>query len=668
MAPELLFSAPAAGEDAASASAPAPADPKLPAVSTSGSSDANATPEHPDASPASTPVVPDQEDTPAKPEGTEEPVAAGPHAASGAGDPVAADPETVFGPVEDEGEDGIPDWALSPAQRAKREKAREAAKPRPPALVEHGPVEWFQAWRDITPADLAAVLARQNVKQLADGVLLEYLAAVEKVTASWQAARVRGLDEFASRRTEPGSLLMGPEGHDRGTVRELAAHLHQSQKTLHTDLADAVQLCAHFPATLEAMDEGRVDLGRATAIVRGSRDLPAAVLPEYEALVLPGAEHVVRETVQDRARAARHRLHPQTLDERHTTAMEHRGVWFRPQDDGMAELTVQTGADTAMSVYNLVQEHAKHLKTLDGETRTLAQLRADVFTDLCLQPRVPAPVGSGAAAANGGIQLPGSEGSGNAPFGGSGLGALGDAAGAAFGPAASDAGSGPFNGQGAAFGLTADTATAGQDGGSATGNGMAAGRGAGAVSEVWGGGNVKAFVAVTIPLATAAGGDEPGELAGYGPIPPDMARRIAGLAKSWLPVITDEHNQAVIVAREMRHPPEWLKREIRLRDQTCRGLGCRTHWKHCELDHTLAWEHGGKTELDNLALRCKPDHLAKHNDDWHITQEPHGVIRHQTRTGQTYTSYPDGSWINNGLQPPPPPPPDPYNDTTPPPF
>ena len=525
-------------------------------------------------------------------------------------------------------------------------------------------MEWFQAWRDITPSDLAIVLARQDVTELSDGVLLEYLAAVEKVSASWHAARVRGLDEFASRRTEPGSPFMGPEGHDRGTVRELAAHLHQSRKTLVPELADAVQLCAHFPATLEAMDAGRVDLGRATAIVRASRDLPANLLGEYEALVLPGAGHVVRETVQDRARAARARLHPQTLQDRHARAMEHRGVWFRPQEDGMAELCIHTGADTAMAVYSLVQEHAKHLKTLDGETRTLAQLRADVFTDLCLQPPTT-PAGAGDS----------SHGEGS-------LGALGDAAGAAFGPAA-DAPSGPFNGPGAAFGLTAGTTKdgAGQGGlfnplntagtaaaeqdGASTGSGMAAGRG---VGEVWGGGNVKAFVAVTIPLATAAGGDEPGELAGYGPIPPDMARRLAALAKSWLPVITDEHNKAVIVAREMRHPPEWLKRQIRLRDGTCRGLGCRTHWKHCELDHTLAWEHGGKTELDNLALRCKPDHLAKHNDDWHTTQQPHGVIRHQTRTGQTYTSYPDGSWINHGLQPPPPPPPDPFNDTTPPPF
>ncbi|WP_336714167.1 HNH endonuclease signature motif containing protein, partial [Arthrobacter sp. USHLN218] len=571
--------------------------------------------------------------------------------------------------------DGVPDWALSPAQRAKREQAREAAKPKPPALVEHGPVEWFQAWRDITPADLAAVLARQDPAGLADGVLLEYLAAVEKVTASWHAQRVRGLGEFASRRTEPGSPLMGAEGHDRGTVRELAAHLHQSQKSLVPELADAVQLCAHFPGTVAALGEGRVDLGRATAIVRGSRDLPAAVLGEFEQAVLPGAEHVVRETVQDRARAARHRLHPQTLQERHARAMEHRGLWFRPQEDGMAELCVQTGADTAMSVYNLVQEHAKHLKTVDGETRTLAQLRADVFTDLCLQP--PAAAATAAADAAGSAFGP-AAGAAFGPAAGSAINGVSQAFGPALAGAAAVGQGGLFGppadgaaaaGQGGLFGPPADGAAAAGQGGlfgpPADGAAEAAGRG---VHEMWGGGNVKAFVAVTVPLATAAGGDEPGELAGYGPIPPGMARRLAGLAKSWLPVITDEHDQAVIVAREMRHPPEWLKREVRLRDETCRGLGCRTRWKHCELDHTQAWEHGGKTELDNLVLRCKPDHLAKHNDGWHTTQHPHGVIRHQTRTGQTYTSYPDGSWISHGITPPPPPPPDPFNDTTPPPF
>jgi hypothetical protein len=207
-----------------------------------------------------------------------------PLAASGPAEPVSGDPLTPSGPVpvEDEAGDGeeVPDWALSPRRRAERERAREAARPKPPALVEHGPMEWHQAWRDIAPPDLVVVLARQHLSELSDGVLLEYLAAVEKATAWLQSLRVLGLGEFAGRRTEPGSPLMGAEGYEQGTVKELSAHLHQSRGTLAPQLADAVQLCGHFPATVAAMGEGRVDLGRASAIVRGSRDLPAAVLPE----------------------------------------------------------------------------------------------------------------------------------------------------------------------------------------------------------------------------------------------------------------------------------------------------------------------------------------------------------------------------------------------------
>ncbi|EMY32786.1 HNH endonuclease, partial [Arthrobacter crystallopoietes BAB-32] len=457
-----------------------------------------------------------------------------------------SDPQSAARPVAKRASvvDQLPDWALSPAQRAKREKAREAARaaaePKRPALVEHGPVEWQDAWQQIEPRDLMLILPRVDRAALDDNGVLAYLGAVEKVGAYVASLRIQGLGEFAARRTKAGCPTMGPEGYAKGTAGEIGAYLHQSTRSLAPQLAEANHMCRYFPNTVAAMQEGRIDLGRASAIVSGSGNLPVALLPEFEAAVLPGAENVTRETVQGRARQARHRLHPQTLDERHTQAMEHRGVWFTPQQDGMAELSIHAGADTCLVIYNLVQEWAKHLKTRDGETRTLAQLRADAFADLCLQSHT-----NGAAAQD-------------TAGGGAGQEAL-------FGPGTN-------------------------------GRPAAPGRG-GLTGEVWGGGNVKAFVSVTIPLATAAGGDEPGELDGYGKIPADMARRLAELAKTWLPVITDEHDKAVMVAREMRHPPEWLKREVRLRDVTCRGLGCQTPAHECDLDHTLAWEHGGKTEL-----------------------------------------------------------------------
>ncbi|WP_346764124.1 HNH endonuclease signature motif containing protein [Arthrobacter crystallopoietes] len=191
-----------------------------------------------------------------------------------------------------------------------------------------------------------------------------------------------------------------------------------------------------------------------------------------------------------------------------------------------------------------------------------------------------------------------------------------------------------------------------------TATGTCAGTGTGA------GAGITASVAVTLSLETAAGlSEEPGELAGYGPIPPDMARNLAGLAKSWLLVLTDEYRTAVAAAKDLRHPPEWLKRLVRLRDGHCSGPGCRVEARFCEVDHTIAWEDGGKTVLGNLKALCKPEHIAKHADGWTVTQYPDGSTTWKSRTGHEWTSTPENSW---SIRPPTePPPPDLY---TPPPF
>jgi hypothetical protein len=464
------------------------------------------------------------------------------------------------------------------------------------------PVDWRDVWEQVAPARLAGLLAAVDVSSLSDADTLDYLAATGRMTAWGQSLKVRALARFAQHRTEDGTGSIGPEGYSRFAAGEIAPHIHQSRGSVSKELADAVQLWNWLPGTVAAMESGTIDLPRAAAIAHGARGLPDDLLPVYEDTVLPGAGNILKESLQARIRRIRSELHPESLTVRHEKEMEGRGVSFFPQQDGMAELYIRTSADKALLIYNLLQEHAKSLKTAD-ETRTLGQLRADVLADLLLKTpehayQAASPPGSGATVHDG---VCGS-----------------------------------------------------------------CGRRQGRIAA---GGNITASVAVTIPLATAAGiGTEPGHLAGYGPIPPEMARGIAALAKTWLPVLVDEDGEAVAVAKEMRHPPEWLKRMVRLRDESCRGPGCIVHSRHCDLDHTIAWEAGGKTELANLAPYCKPDHVAKHEGGWHTTQEEKGVLRHQGRSGHAYLSYPDGTWIRLGVQPPPEPPPDPFADTTPPPF
>ncbi|MFT4471990.1 endonuclease, partial [Arthrobacter sulfonylureivorans] len=120
------------------------------------------------------------------------------------------------------------------------------------------------------------------------------------------------------------------------------------------------------------------------AIARKGADLPPETLAEYENTVLPGAGTITLESVHARTRTARDQLHPVPLETRHQAALERRTVQYLPQDDGMAELFIRTSADKALLAYNLMQAHARKLQTAE-ETRTLGQLRADVFTDMLLR-------------------------------------------------------------------------------------------------------------------------------------------------------------------------------------------------------------------------------------------------------------------------------------------
>jgi hypothetical protein len=151
--------------------------------------------------------------------------------------------------------------------------------------------------------------------------------------------------------------------------------------------------------------------------------------------------------------------------------------------------------------------------------------------------------------------------------------------------------------------------------------------------------------AVTLSLETAAGLDnEPGDLAGYGPITADQARNLAALARSWLPVLTDGHGRAVAAARTLRIPPAWLQRLVRLRDRHCRFPGCRRAAAQCEIDHIIAWEDCGETTLENLQCLCKAHHRAKHHGGWKTRPGPEGCIYWTSHTGHRYDTEPDDRW------------------------
>ncbi|THJ66218.1 DUF222 domain-containing protein [Arthrobacter echini] len=149
---------------------------------------------------------------------------------------------------------------------------------------------------------------------------------------------------------------------------------------------------------------------------------------------------------------------------------------------------------------------------------------------------------------------------------------------------------------------------------------------------------VRAHINVTVPVLTLlAVDDAPADLEGYGPIPADIARRLAAHAPSFTRLLTHPETGAVLsVGRSSYAVPADLKKWLRVRDRTCRHPGCSVPASRCELDHTRPWSQGGPTSHDNLAHLCRKHHMLKSEGIWHYEQEDGGVLTATSPAGAVY--------------------------------
>jgi Domain of unknown function (DUF222) len=121
------------------------------------------------------------------------------------------------------------------------------------------------------------------------------------------------------------------------------------------------------------------------------------------------------------------------------------------------------------------------------------------------------------------------------------------------------------------------------------------------------------LVQVTIAASTLLGlDDQPGELAGHGPIPAATARQIAAdPSGTWRRILTDPATGTILnVSHRGYRPPRPLARHVTARDATCRFPGCRQPARRCDLDHITAWPTGPTTAANLISLCRHQQRLA----------------------------------------------------------
>lgn len=480
--------------------------------------------------------------------------------------------------------------------------------------------------------------ASATVDAVSDLELGEVAAACQRLM-SWaravQAAAVTELSRRPSMAPAPSGRKYASASARSCTALELTDPLRLTSAQAENVVVDSVQLVDDFPSTHAALTAGLIDERRARIILselgRQDRDVAAAV----EAAVIPHIEGMNTRQLRRRIKALVCMLAPVAAEERRRQAAEARHARVTPADDGMAWLESLMPAEDAMAWKAVLEAGQKTLKRRDAaagdpNARTADQRRADVLAGMAWaamsRQRVDSTLGApddtedGPEGAN---TSEGMDGMDDPEAEGTRAGMANPASGAAADPA--DPGDRADPASGAAAGASDGAAEA-------EGHGCPRCHAALRLSSAHG---RPVTVQVTVPLSTLIGLDEhPGELAGYGPVPADVARHLS-VAGVWQWVGTDDvTGEAVSHGRTRYTPSRDLSDHVILRDRTCRAPGCDASAQLCELDHTIVYPIGG-TDACNLGLFCRKHHLLKHHTRWRVEQPEPGVFVWTSPTGRT---------------------------------
>jgi hypothetical protein len=510
-----------------------------------------------------------------------------------------------------------------------------------------------------------------NVDLPALDALVEGLVQVQKQVSALQALEASML----SAAVDVVAATMAVRGiHDdqqlpwRELSAEIAAALRVSDRTVQARMGDAAALVQSFPAVHAALRDGRIDRLRARTIVDIGSSVPAGNAREaYESAALARAESLTVGRLGPACRAIADRLHPESIDERHTRARQRRRVGVTDLDDGMSRLFADLPSTLAHAVFDRLTQMAKTVQRgADAASPTGAQAESDGETDTRAEAREETDAGAVDAVAA-------------------------DAGAAAAGTAARTADA-PIDARvtGAGGGERRDARTLDQIrtdvfadmllSGVPDGHGPAdlfdrivarvqilvpaarldpAADGAGTHSD--GDGDLRdPHVPESFRRVRVAVGNDTAPsatLAGAGPIDTGTARILAGAARGWDRVFTDARTGGVLCV-DRHDPSAHLKRLLAARDEHCRFPGCRQPVRRCEIDHTIPYRHGGPTCRCNLEHLCKGHHILKHRSRWRVRQLGDGILEWTSPTGRVYADMPAPRvrFVDMTAKPPDPPP------------
>jgi hypothetical protein len=145
-----------------------------------------------------------------------------------------------------------------------------------------------------------------------------------------------------------------------------------------------------------------------------------------------------------------------------------------------------------------------------------------------------------------------------------------------------------------------------------------------------------------LELLVGCSNDGVAEIAGIGPVPAEVVRRLACDANVDLAVEGPE-GSILNQGRARRDPTPVQRLEIDRRDKGCRFSGC-SYTEFTNVHHIVHWVEGGLTNLDNLVTLCRRHHRAVHELGWTLSGDANGVLTFKSPHGRAMHSAPSPTW------------------------
>jgi hypothetical protein len=229
--------------------------------------------------------------------------------------------------------------------------------------------------------ELAAVLAGIDVATVSGHDRIVVLRASQRMVSHFQAQvydAMAAITDAVEELEECSDPMWAPEM----AAAEIRAALCLTRRAADSELETALVLRGRLPQVRDALRSGDLDYRRAKTMLYGTTHLPDEAAQTVADTILERAGRLTTGQLAALIRRLAIQVDPDDAHHRYTQATAQRRVVMEPTEAGTANLLgLELAPDRVAAVTRRINRIAQSLKNA-GETRTMDQLRADVFVDL----------------------------------------------------------------------------------------------------------------------------------------------------------------------------------------------------------------------------------------------------------------------------------------------